>query len=589
MPARGTQAGVPRDASARRGTAAGAPTTINRNAKQLRLGPGTWSKRGMRNLTTGLLCLLALGPTSTACDPGDPPVAIETAPLARTPRRYIATFATPDKARPTVLRAGGSVVRDLPGGAAVMLDDDAAARLRRDGDVRALELDPVRVPDGLGGGETLPFGLAMTQADRLVDGPGDVTVCIIDSGFSIDHEDLREVDVEGVDDAVYGTSWADDQCGHGTHVGGIIAAIDNDVGVVGVSNALHLRSVKVFVGPSCEKTYGSDLIAALAACRAGVTGRLVVSMSLGGDLPSAAEEAAFAAAANAGVLMVASAGNGGTTQVRYPAAYASVIAVGAIHQSKAHWASSQRFAEVELAAPGVGVPSTVPWSTSALSVGGDVYGGRYVLTTARAVASGPLADGGTCSSAGAWSGKIVRCRITTSSWVTPIQNAVRGGAVGVVVYYGSTTDYNDTPYLTVAPYVVPVPVLGLSRRDAEALAPSIGRTATLDTTRVTPASGYEAWNGTSMAVPYVSGIAAKIWTSAPTATPQEIRWALAATAEDLGTSGRDTSFGFGLVQGASALAKLTTGTCKSSGSACTKATDCCGLACSGKKGRMTCK
>ncbi|MCC6620326.1 MAG: S8 family serine peptidase [Deltaproteobacteria bacterium] len=546
----------------------------------------------MRHTTVRALLLgLLLAP---ACDDGSvDDVSIERSALEgpAATRRYIVTYDAPTRGLAATRRAGGTIVRELPAGAAVLLSDAAAARLARDPEVRRVEVDPERVPDGLGAGETIPYGLALTQADQLVDGPGEVTVCIIDSGFAVDHEDLQDADVEGVEDAVYGTSWMDDQCGHGTHVGGIIAALDNDVGVVGVSSSggLRIRAVKVFVGPTCEKTYGSDLIAALASCRAGVTGRLVVSMSLGGDLRSAAEEAAFAAAAQDGVLMVASAGNGGTTTVRYPAAYASVIAVGAVHQSKAHWASSQRFAAVELAAPGVGVASTVPWSTAAIAVGGDSFGGRYVLASGRGVASGTLVDGGSCSSVGAtWGGKIVRCRLGSTSFATQVQNAQSGGAVGVLLYSGGT-DYNDTPYLTLAPYSSALPVLGLNRRDGEALAAFFGQPATLDTTKVAPASGYEAWNGTSMAVPYVSGIAAKIWSHAPAASNTKVRWALAASAQDLGTTGRDTSFGFGLVQGASALGRLQTGSCKANGTRCASATDCCSLTCSGKGTKAVCK
>jgi subtilisin family serine protease len=68
-----------------------------------------------------------------------------------------------------------------------------------------------------------------------------------------------------------------------------------------------------------------------------------------------------------------------------------------------------------------------------------------------------------------------------------------------------------------------------------------------------PDSGYEAWNGTSMATPHVSGAAALIWSAYPNKTNAEIREALTATAQDLGDPGRDNVFGYGLVQAKDAL------------------------------------
>jgi subtilisin family serine protease len=64
-----------------------------------------------------------------------------------------------------------------------------------------------------------------------------------------------------------------------------------------------------------------------------------------------------------------------------------------------------------------------------------------------------------------------------------------------------------------------------------------------------------------MATPHVSGVAALIWSHNTSWTNQEIRDALAATAEDLGDPGRDNAFGFGLIQAQAALDCLQTGSC----------------------------
>ena len=89
----------------------------------------------------------------------------------------------------------------------------------------------------------------------------------------------------------------------------------------------------------------------------------------------------------------------------------------------------------------------------------------------------------------------------------------------------------------------------------ELAAPGVGVWSTL------PNNQYAAWDGTSMACPHVSAVAALIWSFYPQETPQRIREAMIATAEDLGPSGWDPAYGFGLVQAAAALQCLEDGLC----------------------------
>src|SRR6056297_3201452 len=97
----------------------------------------------------------------------------------------------------------------------------------------------------------------------------------------------------------------------------------------------------------------------------------------------------------------------------------------------------------------------------------------------------------------------------------------------------------------------------MSQADGQFLAANkIGASATVSTQTTAPADGYEFFNGTSMATPHVAGVAALVWSQVPTASAADIRNALAATAEDLGSAGRDNSYGFGLVQAADAVAFL---------------------------------
>ncbi|HET7746168.1 MAG TPA: S8 family serine peptidase, partial [Vicinamibacteria bacterium] len=69
-------------------------------------------------------------------------------------------------------------------------------------------------------------------------------------------------------------------------------------------------------------------------------------------------------------------------------------------------------------------------------------------------------------------------------------------------------------------------------------------------------SGYEAWNGTSMATPHVSAVAALVWSCDTTKSAADVRAALTSTARDAGAAGRDTSYGWGIVQARAAALAL---------------------------------
>ena len=145
-------------------------------------------------------------------------------------------------------------------------------------------------------------------------------------------------------------------------------------------------------------------------------------MSLGGGASSAAEQAAFDNAAAAGLLSIAAAGNDGNSSLSYPASYDAVMSVGALDSSKNIASFSQYNSQVEIAAPGVAVNSTLPGNS------------------------------------------------------------------------------------------------------------------------------YASWNGTSMATPHVSGVAALVWSNHTNCTADQIRNVLNVSAEDLGAAGRDNYYGHGLVQ-----------------------------------------
>lgn len=136
---------------------------------------------------------------------------------------------------------------------------------------------------------------------------------------------------------------------HGTHVAGIIAAADNELGVVGVAHQATLIPVRV-LGEAGTGTL-ADLIAAIewAGSRDEID---VINLSLGGVGPDGQLQAAIDAAHNAGKLVVAAAGNQGTDEPVYPAAFANVVGVGAVDGAGNRASYSNIGASVSLVAPG---------------------------------------------------------------------------------------------------------------------------------------------------------------------------------------------------------------------------------------------
>jgi serine protease len=433
---------------------------------------------------------------------------------------------------------------------AVSVPPQALDGLRRNPNVEYVEPDVLRHPMG----QVRPYGIGMVQAPQVwamgVTG-NQVKVCIIDSGIHAAHEDFDGITMTGT--ASSGQSWTTDTCGHGSHVAGTIAARDDTVGVVGVNtDGISLHVVKVFDGATCGWSYSSTLVNAAQACQA--AGAKVINMSLGGGRASTTERNAFQNLYNQGVLNVAAAGNDGSTRSSYPASYDSVISVAALDSSKALASFSQRNSQVELAAPGVGVLSTVPQVSATASVAGVSYIVAAFEGTVQTSASGALVGGGRCTTTGgvSYSGKVVLCERGDISFADKVANVFNGGGAGVIIYNNVPGGFSGT-LGTGAPGI---PAVSMSQEDGQHLLASGLGEASLDTVPAVGANGYEYYDGTSMATPHVAGVAALVWSANPAWTNVQIRAALAATAEDLGAAGRDNSFGHGLVRAQAALDQL---------------------------------
>lgn len=463
--------------------------------------------------------------------------------------------------------AQGNLVQDLPeiGATAAHVPAKALNGLRNNPHIEFVEPDQKRMPFAASTpstgapyqlGQQVPYGIAMVQADQLPDTyASNRTLCIIDSGIDLAHEDLHGNHVTG--DTNPGTgNWYTDENHHGTHVAGTIAAINNaGVGVVGVNpgRQLNLHIVKVFGADGWA--YTSTLIAAANKC--GAAGANVISMSLGGADASIAEERAFAGLARRGVLAIAAAGNDGDNTQSYPAGYSSVMSIAALDQNQQVADFSQFTPKVELAAPGVNVLSTVPMGTgrgAALTVGATSYAPAAMDGSPAASAHAPLADFGLGTTTdSAMSGKVCLIKRGSVSFATKVGNCQASGGVGAVVYNNVAGGLNGTLGTT----VTTIPSVGVSDTEGASLLTQLGQQANLSVT----ATNYALYNGTSMATPHVSAVAALVWSYFPQCSASQIRNALDQSALDLGTPGRDPYYGYGLVQARAAYDRIRSNGC----------------------------
>ena len=283
--------------------------------------------------------------------------------------RYIVTFDSTDHSAAVkqIGKLGGTKIKDLSivNGAVFRLPSRASAKaVRALAGVNTVELDAIQYaykgkPVPPAPVQSLPWGVDMIDADvvwssYLLRGAG-IKVGIIDTGIDQTHPDLQANIMGGVSCVSYTTSYNDDN-GHGSHVSGTVAGVDNTIGVIGVAPSASLYGIKVL--NRSGRGYTSDIIAGMQWA---IDNDMdVINMSLGGSTYVEAYETATNAVLDAGVVMVCSAGNSGPDEntVGYPAAFEGVIAVAATDSADLVASFSSRGPEVDVAAPGVSIYST---------------------------------------------------------------------------------------------------------------------------------------------------------------------------------------------------------------------------------------
>lgn len=280
--------------------------------------------------------------------------------------------------------AAQSLGRPLPGGW-YELAGEVGAAMEFAGGVDAVERDYLRraaeafpvVPVVSPHGHSLrdrQYALDRVRAEQawaLQRGKRSVVVAVIDSGVDLNHpslagnlwrnprETLNGLDDNGngyVDD-VHGWDFVgqdadpSDASGHGTHIAGVIAAGQGGE-IAGLAN-VSIMVLRVL--DTHNEGFDSRTMAAIGY--AIDEGADVINLSLGGVDDSRALRDACAAAVGAGVVVVAAAGNQ-SGAVIYPAAYDSVIAVGASDEDDEIASFSNRGRSLDLVAPGVNIIST---------------------------------------------------------------------------------------------------------------------------------------------------------------------------------------------------------------------------------------
>ncbi|MBI2458925.1 MAG: S8 family peptidase [Parcubacteria group bacterium] len=234
--------------------------------------------------------------------------------------------------------------------------------------------------------KSMPWGIDRIDAE-LVWPSGNtadpIKVGIIDTGIDTAHPDLQANLKGGVSTVSYTASYNDDN-GHGTHVAGITAALDNTIGVIGAGPNIDLYAIKVL--DRNGSGWLSDIIEGLDWA---IANHLqVVNMSLGASSDVQSFHDAVIRANAAGIVEVVAAGNSGGAVI-YPAAYPEVIAVSATDSANTIASWSSRGPEVDLAAPGVSIYSTYKGSTYA-TLSGTSMAAPHVTGSAALVLNTPV-------------------------------------------------------------------------------------------------------------------------------------------------------------------------------------------------------
>jgi subtilisin len=335
----------------------------------------------MKRLSRTLFFVLALFLAVTTAATADPPKL----------ERYIVVLndrvvSPAAEAGQIAAQAGGQVgfiYEHALKGFSIRVPTQALAALERNPNVKYVATDDIRYAFA----QTVPTGIKRIFADSntnlSINGTDDyrvdVDVAVIDTGVDFEHPDLNVVDGVNCTGKIFRAqcvAGGDDDHYHGTHVAGIIGALDNDIGVVGVAPGARIWPVKVL--DSRGSGWSSWIIAGIDWVAKNAASIEVANMSLGGSGYNQAEYDAIQGAVDKGVAFAVAAGNEGDNADNYsPSAFDNVLTVSALADFDgapggsgiptcrtdvddtladfSNWGP-----EVDIAAPGVCIMSTFP-------------------------------------------------------------------------------------------------------------------------------------------------------------------------------------------------------------------------------------
>ena len=462
--------------------------------------------------------------------------------------------------RALVARHGGSVDAEFPEQAAlaVSLPAQAVQGLERSPNVAYVEPDELRYPLGLADAQLTPslsnglYGLLTTKSttvhSRGVTGTG-VRACVADTSIDYNHPDIAANYKGGTDTVGVGdpNPINDDGETHGTHVAGTVLGVNNTQGVFGVAYTSALYYARVLGpngGTSSDIMQGVRWLVEQAGCK-------VVNLSLGGGRYSKTEDRFYRDMDAKGALIVAATGNDSATRISYPAGYSTVLSVGAVDANNLHASFSNTGSGIDMSGPGVLVLSSVPGGQgdeSSVTAGSEYrafgleFAGSTSGTSGNIVFCG-LGQAGEFPAAVA--GNIALIQRGTISFADKVTNAMNAGATAAIIYNNAAGDFTGT----LGSAGNWIPAVSVSDTTGAAL-----RNQSTGTVR-SFASAWDHYDGTSMATPHVSGVAALVFSANPTLSDDTVEQYLKETAQDLGPAGYDTTYGYGLADADRAVAR----------------------------------
>ncbi|NLB80739.1 MAG: S8 family serine peptidase, partial [Clostridiaceae bacterium] len=254
-------------------------------------------------------------------------------------------------------------------------NNDDISEFRDDGNIQYIEPDyPIRAQFL----DTYPASFEtiniQTMHEKEVYGDG-IRIAILDTGIN---DFNGEIDLAGGISFVPGiNSYADDN-GHGTAMAGIIAAQFNDYGLVGIAPNAEIYSVKIM-----DSRGNGNYSGIVQGLQWAVQNEMdIICMSFGGTNYSQILEDEISATAEAGILMIASAGNDGTEDVNYPARYSQVLSIGSVNNEGVISEFSNRGEYVDVLAPGEDVSCVLYINDAPTTVSGTSASAAHVVGAA---------------------------------------------------------------------------------------------------------------------------------------------------------------------------------------------------------------